>query len=916
MQQIDDFLDFCAARGFVPEKANFQADGKMVNFLRDGERKYSKYRGAMKVFADGGAAGWIYDFSAGENIEEWHAKSVNNEIDPAELKRRAAERKAIQAAEDKRIEEKQARFARRLTKLWSAIPAPNTVHPYAAAKKVGMGTAKIRKNGEMLIPLRNADGLVTTCQRIPASLDGKWMLTSASGATVKGSYHAIPGETKTSLMIVCEGWATGMSLRRMTGATVVCAMTAGNMLPVAKGLKKKYPSCVFVFAADNDESETGWKQANKAAEAIGGAVVVMPETVGHDFNDAEQADSEAAKKILLDAIDEARKAHTDSAGFNPLPPVEGGVAGNSLERPDEPLDAPPEFSMSPEDWATLDNDSRPEEDEDEEEGEYLRNNRREWDRPHGLPFKILGYAGDRHYYYSMALSRIVEIGAGGHTLQKLWLLADADEWMKAYGMGEKGTILTPKQTYERAISDLIRIAKKMPAFRRERLCRPFGAWKEGSTFVFNGGNRIKKGERIMRMNDNDSVHVYLSPEEDSTVKVSAKPMSREGLLMFVDLCTSFKWMNPVMGEMLAGWTFIAPMCNVLPHRPHLFVTGETGAGKSWAIFNSAVRAIEGAALIAKMSEAKLREKTYQGIRPIIMDESSKRDRDDVRMDQILSLARDAATGKGAVIEVSGKEPAVVKFCACFIASNPPLKNLEDENRFFFLRIMEDTSPKARENFEILQNDVATLFHEGFSDQFIMAAFEALPTVLENARIFKAAMQKHHRARIADVVGMLSAGFWTMTRGTVATPDEALEYITSREWGMSIATETEHEYKGVIDAIMNAKLVEQGVNGRRDVPIWRLIKMSYDGDDLATMILGDAGIRVMRAEKEVMIATGQGVREVLRGTKWQDSFKHFLINVSGAKPFKSRWVNKRDKTSGISLPISACVNLDERDGDLF
>ncbi|SUW45193.1 superfamily II helicase [Aeromonas salmonicida] len=52
-----------------------------------------------------------------------------------------------------------------------------------------------------------------------------------AGGQKQAACHRIPGS---ALVAVCEGYATGLSVHLATGATVYCAMDAGNLLAIAQ----------------------------------------------------------------------------------------------------------------------------------------------------------------------------------------------------------------------------------------------------------------------------------------------------------------------------------------------------------------------------------------------------------------------------------------------------------------------------------------------------------------------------------------------------------------------------------------------------------------------------------------------------------------------------------------------------------
>ena len=153
-------------------------------------------------------------------------------------------------------------------------------------------------------------------------------------------------------MCICEGYATAASIHEATGYAVGAAFSAGNLLPVAKALRNKYPNVQLIICSDADKNRVGETKARKAATAVGG-IVVLP-TFGPDqssgltdFNDLhKQAGLEAVKE----QIDQGRDSQNsqDSQGVHvisepeplrrPMPPPEpfpldalgpilGGAAG-------------------------------------------------------------------------------------------------------------------------------------------------------------------------------------------------------------------------------------------------------------------------------------------------------------------------------------------------------------------------------------------------------------------------------------------------------------------------------------------------------------------------------------------------------------------------------------------------------------
>ena len=141
----------------------------------------------------------------------------------------------------------------------------------------------------LLVPLRNIDGETQSLQRIYDSGDKRYW----PGAPTKGLFFLI-GEIKDhSSVLICEGFATGATLHKHTSKTVICAMTAGNLLTVSEAVKHRYPDAEITICGDDDrqtDGNPGLTKAIEAADAIG-AKFAMPELCAcctcTDWNDQQ-----------------------------------------------------------------------------------------------------------------------------------------------------------------------------------------------------------------------------------------------------------------------------------------------------------------------------------------------------------------------------------------------------------------------------------------------------------------------------------------------------------------------------------------------------------------------------------------------------------------------------------------------------
>lgn len=295
---IDQFRDAIAASGMTPPDTIID-DGAIHRFSTNG--KPSDTAGWYIMHNDGIRAGSFGNWRDGFT-QTWCSKS-EHVMSEAERQRHRARVQAMQEQREtdqmQRQRDAAAEAAQRVNHA-----EPCTQHEYLSRKGIQPHGAKI-EGRNLLVAMRDTSGVVHSLQTISPKGE-KFFL---SGGRVRGCYFSI-GQPVNGI-IVCEGFATGASIREATGEAVAVAFNAGNLGDVATAFRTKYPALKIVVAADDDHLTTGnpgMTKARAAAVGIGGYLAVpifdgsRPDKAT-DFNDLHQHSGLTAVKACIDAAE-------------------------------------------------------------------------------------------------------------------------------------------------------------------------------------------------------------------------------------------------------------------------------------------------------------------------------------------------------------------------------------------------------------------------------------------------------------------------------------------------------------------------------------------------------------------------------------------------------------------------------------
>ena len=434
---------------------------------------------------------------------------------------------------------------------------------------------------------------------------------------------------------------------------------------------------------------------------------------------------------------------------------------------------------------------------------------RQEDRIEGLPFRLLGVDGDSFFYMPDRGQQVVNLTASGHSKNNLMRLAPLNAWEEEYG---KGADMAGK-AWDSAVNALIQRSQSLPKFDPQRI-RGRGCWIDKDDVVFHAGDRLViNGESMAIPKFSSAIRAIYEGALEIPVD-SGDGADNRAAVRLLDLCKLLCWERPLSGYLLAGWLAIAPICGALIWRPHLWISGPSGSGKSWILANVIGTIVGDSAIHVQgaTTEAGLRQKVGSDALPVVFDEAESEDkRGQQRLEGVLELARQASSeSKARITKGSAGGGAIdymVRSCFLFASIGVAAVKKADVSRVTVLQLRKNNGPGAQEHFEIVKALwLDTVQRKGFADQIRARSLANAKTLRANAETFSSvAVAFTGDKRSADQLGTLLAGAFSLTSTRIATEQFANEWMAKQDWTGFKAEEIDNDENQCLSHLFAASI---------------------------------------------------------------------------------------------------------------
>jgi putative DNA primase/helicase len=510
------------------------------------------------------------------------------------------------------------------------------------------------------------------------------------------------------------------------------------------------------------------------------------------------------------------------------------------------------------------------------------------------PYIPLGHNHGEFFYYSHLAKQVIKLATGAHTKLQLFSLATENYWQMTYPTGKGNSSFSVDsaasslmhQCYRKGIYDVTKV-------------RGRGAWWDEGRMVFHLGNQMLV-DGVMRDIFIDSDYVYEmggsigAPDND--------PLSGDDLKAYVDLAKMFNWRDPLSAYFLLGWCVVAPLCGILRWRPHIWITGAKGSGKSWIMENFMRGSLGdiGLAYLSVTTAAGIRGDIQREARPVIFDEAEGEDiQARQRMQDILDLMRQASSRTSAVIAkgtaFGGSMQFQVQSCFALSSIGDSLKHGADESRVTVLSLHSAEGKSDSDAIFDKIKEKAVIIDHRFSRRLFARTMKLIDVIQDNAEMFsKAGAKVMGSKRAGDQIGTLLAGAYSLHSDERLSLEKATKWLVDRKFAENFtpAIVEGRCYEKIMQIVVTVPTDKKPIERSIGELVQTLVTMLPDEEISFAMIqefLSRRGIRVDNGD--VLIAnTHSMLAKMLESTPWALNWGKILQQMPGTDNYDSKIVS--------------------------
>jgi len=400
-------------------------------------------------------------------------------------------------------------------------------------------------------------------------------------------------------------------------------------------------------------------------------------------------------------------------------------------------------------------------------------------------FKALSHDHENFYFMSYRLGLVKPVKQEAITLGFMKILAPREYWGNKYpiGNGMKGNFDS-----DTAIEDIISIAMSTPYHETGRI-RQIGAWEDDGRYLFHfGTGLLLDGEKVSLFNfDTNNIYEkkgYLSFSEDNYDPVD--------LHKIADIVDRFSISSKQEKYLFLGWIVMSLIGGAFDWRPHIWLTGEPGSGKTSAI-DFIKKIMDTAAIVetGSSTEAGIRQRLKVSTLPVLIDELEVMDeRSSKNLKSIKSLIRQASSGtrvSRGTANHSGID-FVIQSMFCVGSISPQIAEGADLTRFALINFDKELQgpPEDWVETEKMMSDILTPEYINGFKYYMASNIKQIISILKRA--FLVFSELGHQARLSQQYSVLTVGAYICSNNGLEFSEEEFKKFVAGKFSFKNQTE--------------------------------------------------------------------------------------------------------------------------------
>lgn len=530
------------------------------------------------------------------------------------------------------------------------------------------------------------------------------------------------------------------------------------------------------------------------------------------------------------------------------------------------------------------------------------------------PFLFLGYKDGYRFYQDKEKHTIVDIEEKAHSSIMLTSLAPKEFW-QSWFPGKGGV------DWLGAISYLFHSKYAKHVFDSKKL-RGRGAWIDNGRIVLHMGNRlIIDGAETKSVDLQNSDYVY---EAGNPINDTLNhPLCDDDAKKLFDIIADLYFASESHVVLLAGFCVLAPICGALEWRPHLWLTGGKGVGKT-TIMSRIIKKVIGPFGLFVMGDTTasgIRQTTRLDALTVLFDESegeSKKAK--IRLQEVLDLARTSSSETDFKTYKGTSKHQSIEFAprSMFLFSSIGVNTSQsaDESRISVVELIKPRGIQQSildKKWAELEERISTVLTDDYCSSLRARAIINAKVIRKNSRIFSQAVSEHlHGKREGDQFGTLFAGAFSLMHSGEVTLDSAKDFVRKFDFTTVYENSDDDEMK-LLNFILQHTIA---ISPSKELNIYECLEKiaayiknpmsSFDGDNVDSIIdiLKRRGIRLDSNENNLQKLTlwiansHSGIEKILENTIWPKKWAVILKRIPEAQQSKKRYACNPIASTGI------------------